>query len=247
MFHKITKYPASSSAPQLYVSPARFRKLLADFQRKGLQSISISEAVRAETRISDRFVISFDDGYEGTLVYAAQALKQHRFTAIQFLVADRLGQRNEWDLGLDTTMERIMDRSQVQDWLSLGFEIGAHTLTHPRLPNLPIPEAKNEVADSKKKLEDLFGVTVKHFAYPYGEYNNAILDLVREAGFETACTCETDVVRHGVDPFRLPRFFVDETSLRSFSNYELSQLRDDANSLARRARRTAGRFFGKKV
>src|SRR5258708_302369 len=94
---------------------------------------------------------------------------------IQFHVADRLGQRNEWDLGLDTTLERLMDRIQVQEWLSLVFEIGAHTLTHARLTTIPIAAAKKEIAGSKKKLEDLFGIPVKHFSYPYGDYNDAIV------------------------------------------------------------------------
>ena len=139
-----------------YVSPAHFGRLLAEFKRRNAQSISLSNAVQTKTEIGNRFVISFDDGYEGTLLHAAPMLKELGFAAIQFLVADRFGQRNEWDLGVDTTLERLMDRSQVQEWLALGFEIGAHTLTHPQLSAIPTAEAKNEIAGSKKKLEDLF-------------------------------------------------------------------------------------------
>jgi peptidoglycan/xylan/chitin deacetylase (PgdA/CDA1 family) len=239
MFHKIGKCPSSANMPQLYVSPDRFQKLLGGLMRKNFQTISISEAIQAETKIGKRFVISFDDGYQATLSCGAQSMRERGFTAIQFLVADRLGQRNKWDSTLDTTMERLMDRTEVREWLSLGFEIGAHTLTHPRLPAIPRPEAKNEIAGSKKKLEDLFGVPVKHFAYPYGDYNDAIVDLVQEAGFETACTCDPGVVRHTVDPFRLVRFFTHERSVRSFSNYQLSYLRDDLTNLTRRAQRIA--------
>jgi peptidoglycan/xylan/chitin deacetylase (PgdA/CDA1 family) len=186
MFHKIGNYPASANMPWLYVSPAHFAKLLDTFKRKNYQSISISDAVQAKTGMGNRFVISFDDGYEGTLSCAAPRLREHGFGAIQFLVASRLGQRNEWDLAVDTTME----------WLSLGFEIGAHTLTHPRLSAIPIAEARKEIAGSKKRLEDRFGVQVKHFAYPYGDYNEAVVDMVREAGFETACTSDPAVVCH---------------------------------------------------
>ena len=238
-FHKIDKCPVSANMPQLYVSPAHFEKLLNGFKRKSFQSISISDAVQTKTTIGNRFAISFDDGYEGALTYAAQMLKEHGFTAIQFLVADRLAQRNDWDVEVDATMERLMDRTQVKEWLSLGFEIGAHTLTHPRLPTLSIPEAKHEIAGSKKRLEDLFGVHVKHFSYPYGDYNDAVVDLVREAGFATACTVDSGVVRDGVDPFRLGRFFTDERSFRSFSNYKLFYLRADLTNIANRALRTA--------
>jgi len=215
MFHKIGRCPASANMPRAYVSPAHFGKLLDEFKRKNFRSISISDALQPNTGIGNSFVISFDDGYEGVLIHAAQKMKEHGFTAIEFLVANRLGQRNEWDLGLDNTMERLMDRTQVQEWLSLGFEIGAHTLAHPRLSAIPILEAKNEIEGSKKKLEDLFGAKVKHFAYPWGDFNDAVADLVAEAGFETACTCDLGVVSQGVDAFRLGRFSIDERSLRS--------------------------------
>lgn len=213
-FHRIGNRPAYANLPQQYVSPAHFRKLLDGFKRKKFRAISISEAIQTKARIGSRFAISFDDGYEGALIYAAQTMSEYGHTAIQFIVADRLGQRNEWDLGRDTAMERVMDRIQLQEWLSLGFEIGAHTLTHAKLAAIPIAAAKNEIAGSKKKLEDLFGIPVKHFAYPYGVYNDRIAELVREAGFETACTCDPEVVSRDVDPFRLGRFLVwDETKV----------------------------------
>jgi peptidoglycan/xylan/chitin deacetylase (PgdA/CDA1 family) len=237
LFHKIGYDPASGSMPWFYVSQAHFDSLLDTFKRKNYQSISIGDAVQAETSIGYRFVISFDDGYEGALRYAAPKLKEHGFAAIQFLVASRLGQRNEWDVGLDTRMERLMGEAQVREWLSLGFEIGAHTLTHPRLSTIPIREARNEIVGSKKRLEDVFGVRVKHFAYPYGDCNDAVVDLVREAGFETACTCDPRVVHGGVDALRLGRFLADERSFSSFWSYKLSYALDDLKSLSRPGRR----------
>jgi peptidoglycan/xylan/chitin deacetylase (PgdA/CDA1 family) len=243
MFHKIGRCPPSANMPRAYVSPAHFDKILDEFKRKNFRSISISDALQPNTEIRNCFVISFDDGYEGVLIDAAQTMKEHGFTAIEFLVANRLGQRNEWDLGSDNTMERLMDRTQVQQWLSLGFEIGAHTLTHPRLSTIAQIEAKNEIEGSKKKLEDLFGVHVKHFAYPWGDYNDAVVDLVREAGFETACTGDPGVVYYGVDPFRLGRFNTDERSLRSFSNYKIAYLRDDLKNVARGGMRAARKFL----
>ncbi|MBV8484314.1 MAG: polysaccharide deacetylase family protein [Verrucomicrobia bacterium] len=245
MFHKIGNYPASANMPWLYVSPAHFERLLDTFERKNYQAVSLSDAVQAKTGRGNRFVISFDDGYEGTLSYAAPKLRERGFAAIQFLVASRLGQRNEWDLGVDTTMERLMSETQVQEWLSLGFEIGAHTLTHPRLSAIPISEARNEIACSKKRLEDRFGVQVKDFAYPYGNYNEAVVDLVREAGFETACTCDPGVVHPGEDALRLGRFLTDERSLSSSSSYKLCYALDDLKSVTRPGRQAVKQFIGR--
>ena len=245
MFHKIGNHPASANMPWFYVSPAHFERLLDTFKLKNYQSISISDAVQAKAGMNKRFVFSFDDGYEGSLSYAAPKLKELGFGAIQFLVANRLGQRNEWDLGVDTTMERLMDETQVEEWLSFGLEIGAHTLTHPRLSEIPISEARKEIVDSKKKLEDRFGVRVKHFAYPYGNYNQAVVDLVREAGFETACTCDPGVVHPAVDPLQLGRFLTNERSLSPLSSYKLSYALDDLKSVTRRGRQAARQFVGR--
>jgi peptidoglycan/xylan/chitin deacetylase (PgdA/CDA1 family) len=233
-FHKIGRSPRAANLRGDYVSPRHFAKLLDAFKRNDLHSVSLSETVRTNRKVGRYYVITFDDGFEGILIHAAPKMKEAGFTGIVYLVANRLGQRNEWNLGLDNTMERLLDRIQVQEWLSLGFEIGAHTLTHPWLTTIPILQARNEIADSKKKLEDLFGVPVKHFCYPYGDYNDALVDLVREAGFETACTVEEGTVRHGADPFRLPRFHASEKSFKSFLNYKPCHLRDDLKDVARR-------------
>lgn len=245
LFHKIGHYQTSASMPWFYISQPHFYSLLDIFERKNHQSISLSDAVNGDAQVGNRFVISFDDGYESTLRYAAPRLKEHGCAAIQFLVAGRLGQRNEWDLGLDTTMERLMSETQVREWLSLGFEIGAHTLTHPKLSAIPIVQARNEVVGSKKKLEDLFGVHVKHFAYPFGDCNDAVMELVREAGFETACTCNPGVVHRGVDTLRLGRFLADERSFSSIWSYKLSYALDDLKSVTRPGRRAIERFVAK--
>lgn len=90
--------------------------------------------------MGNRFVISFDDG---STCFELRSSKVKRAWVCRHSVslANRLGQRNEWDLGVDTTTERLMIETQVQEWLSLGFEIGAHTSTHPRLSAIPISEA----------------------------------------------------------------------------------------------------------
>src|SRR5207245_147749 len=108
------------------------------------------------------------------------------FTAIQFLPADFLGRRNEWDVGLGEAPEAIMDAAQVREWLAAGHDIGSHSLTHPFLTRLPPAQAREEISASRKKLEDLFGRPVEHFCYPYGDWDEPVRDLVEQAGYRTA-------------------------------------------------------------
>jgi peptidoglycan/xylan/chitin deacetylase (PgdA/CDA1 family) len=169
MYHKIGNCPNRTNTSWSYVSPGNFHEVMGAVIRANFQTVSLEDVIRVERASNPRFVITFDDGYESVLKHAAEFLRQHGFTAIQFLVADRIGCKNQWDLGLDPAMGRLMDLIQIREWLSLGHEIGAHTLTHPRLSQIPLGLARKEVHSSKKKLEDLFGVPIKHFAYPYGD------------------------------------------------------------------------------
>lgn len=63
-----------------------------------------------------------------------------------------------------------------------GFTIANHSLTHPRLDQLPIDEARRDIIDGRDALEQFFGKTVRGFAYPFGAYNSAVMDAVRESG-----------------------------------------------------------------
>jgi peptidoglycan/xylan/chitin deacetylase (PgdA/CDA1 family) len=69
--------------------------------------------------------------------------------------------------------------------------IGSHSMNHYILKNLPVETVRREIQFSKQLIENHIGVPVKHFAYPYGERNEAgerEFQLVKECGFETAVT-----------------------------------------------------------
>jgi peptidoglycan/xylan/chitin deacetylase (PgdA/CDA1 family) len=101
-----------------------------------------------------------------------------------------IGGSNSWDLGAGEAPEPLMDRAQIGEWLAGGQTIGSHGLSHADLTAIPLAQAREEIFASKKKLEDIFGVSVRHFCYPYGSWNPAVRDLVAEAGYATACTTE---------------------------------------------------------
>ncbi len=94
-------------------------------------------------------------------------------------------------------------------------QFGAHTATHPNLAALGWQPAAEEIAASKRRLEDELGVEVKHFAYPFGRTWNIgeqTPDLVRRAGFQTAVTTNRGACGKGDDPFMLPRIVCDGIS-----------------------------------
>jgi peptidoglycan/xylan/chitin deacetylase (PgdA/CDA1 family) len=90
------------------------------------------------------------------------------------------------------------------------IEIGSHTVTHPFLSLHALASQRNEIEKSKDKLEHVLGRPVTSFAYPHGDYNEEVIALVRQAGYECACSTSVDVVRQNTDLFQLPRVQVED-------------------------------------
>ena len=95
-----------------------------------------------------------------------------------------------------------------------GVEIGAHTLTHPRLSELSVEEAEHEIGESRRILEERIGHPVRHFAYPYGNPDTVgprEFGICRRLGFATGVTTRYDnLYANSWEAFdRLPRLTVN--------------------------------------
>jgi peptidoglycan/xylan/chitin deacetylase (PgdA/CDA1 family) len=183
-----------------------FERQLAELRAGGFKAGSLDEFEQPAGRRDARIILTFDDGFENVLRHGLEPLARSSFSAIQFLIADRLGALNDWEIAEGEKAERLMDASQVRDWLAAGHTIGSHTQTHPYLTRISRAEALEEIAASKKQLEDLFGQEVRHFCYPYGDFNAEIAALVAQAGYSTACTTRSGVNTSQTPPHQLLRF-----------------------------------------
>lgn len=85
-------------------------------------------------------------------------------------------------LGQGTTMSA----GQLRELDGGGFEIGAHTVSHPILSDLTGETLKREVAECKQALEDVLGREVPSFAYPKGRRNAEVARSLEEAGYKSA-------------------------------------------------------------
>ena len=84
-----------------------------------------------------------------------------------------------------------------------GHEIAVHSLSHPHLEDLPKEMLITEIFDDRKNLEKIFGYPVRGMAYPYGTYNEKVLDAIRACGIEYSRT----VKQH--EKFNLPENFLE--------------------------------------
>jgi len=104
-------------------------------------------------------------------------------------------------------------------------EVGCHTVTHPKLAALPVAMQREEILNSKARLEEILGRAVSSFAYPYGrrcDYTNETITITRDAGFESACVTSSGVVSRHVNRYELPRFQAPNVDGDAFAR----QLRD---------------------
>jgi peptidoglycan/xylan/chitin deacetylase (PgdA/CDA1 family) len=103
------------------------------------------------------------------------------------------------------THRTLSDDERIQLAQKSLVEIGAHTVTHPPLATLAVAAQRNEIRQSRARIEEIVNRPVTSFAYPHGSYTQETLAIVQDEGFSFACSSDTAVVRRGADGFRLPR------------------------------------------
>jgi len=89
------------------------------------------------------------------------------------------------------------------------IEIGAHSVSHPALTFLPDAEQREEIAESRARLEAITERRVTSFSYPHGSYAGSTISAVRDAGFTAACCSTPDVMTVRSNVYALPRLWVE--------------------------------------
>jgi peptidoglycan/xylan/chitin deacetylase (PgdA/CDA1 family) len=123
----------------------------------------------------------------------------------------------------------MMTAADVVELRNAGMQVGAHTVSHPILANLPDDKAREEISDSRRSLEKILNDRVSLFAYPNGkpgvDYLPAHVEMVRQLGFELAVSTVAGVATTDSDPMELPRFTPWERDRLRFGMRMASNLR----------------------
>ncbi len=205
MYHKIARPARGTNLPALYVHPQRFARQMDELLAAGAVGVPFADLTAEGSHGGNRFCLTFDDGFRNVFDHALPILRKRGLRSIQFIVGSLIGREDAWDRVIGEPPQPLMDDAQIRECLAAGQDIGSHTLTHPHLTQISRERARAEIFDSKKLLEDRFGREIRHFCYPYGDYDEATRDLVGEAGYASACTVEFGAVRSGAHPHALPR------------------------------------------
>jgi peptidoglycan/xylan/chitin deacetylase (PgdA/CDA1 family) len=215
MYHSIEEMPKSTVMRSLHVSPKRFMTQMWLLNMFGFKGLSMRELVPylEGKKIGKVVGITFDDGYQNNLFNAAPILKKYNFSATCYLVSKRIGTSNTWDLDKGITQRPLMTQSEVQKWLNLGLDIGAHTQTHPLLEELSEQKSQEEIFNCIDDLELMFKVSIKDFCYPFGRFNEPLVNMIKEAGYITATTMSRGRASPQSNKLALPRIPITHHTL----------------------------------
>ena len=204
MYHhiRVNPRPGSPVWASLNLTPDQLNSQLQYLTSHGYQTISLDELYLALTKNTPLpslpIVLTFDDGYRTFYDSVFPLLKKYKVKAVEFVITQVEGAPAY--LTWDQIME--IDASGLVQW-------GAHTRHHPNLPDLSTAAITNEIKGSKADLELHLKKPITWFAYPYGSYNNFIVQTVQDSGFVGAVSTIYGAAQSKDKLYLAPRIMVD--------------------------------------
>jgi len=179
-----------------------FRKHL-DYLQSNYTVVSLSDfltAKREHRRLPNHSVVlTFEDGFEDFYTVAAGELARRHLVSTVFLITDRAYGR------LPPNGESFLSWQQVQELALSGIEIGSHTCSHRRLPELPLEEVTRELADSRVAILDHVNQVHVPLSYPHGRTSESVSRLAQSLGYSCAITTTLGHNGGDADIFALSR------------------------------------------
>jgi peptidoglycan/xylan/chitin deacetylase (PgdA/CDA1 family) len=192
-YHVLGEAPADAPYPELYVERPDFRHQLEWLDEQGYEAVTLEQVEEAwyegGTLPPKPVVLSFDDGYRPQFTFALPQLQEHGWAGVLNLKAE----------GSD------LYESNVKAMIDAGWELAAHTIHHLDLTELGSEQLEEEVSGSRRLLQDEFGVPVKNFCYPAGQFDETVIAAVEKAGYVGATT-EIPGYAESDAPYELARF-----------------------------------------
>ena len=134
----------------------------------------LSENLSAQDLSPNIGIVSFtlDDAYKNQHTNALPVMLKYKITGTLFIPTQNVGDRTDPD-------SIVMSWPEILDWKAAGWELGAHTHTHPYLTKLPETELNAELGYSAALIWRHTGTFPVSFASPYGDFDDRVLAAVR--------------------------------------------------------------------
>lgn len=200
MYHRF----GESDHPSSNIKIEQFEAHLEELRKQRYTVLPIAEIVDKVARgeaLPDRAVgITIDNAYASVYEHAWPRLRAAKFPFTLFVATDPV----------DRASPRYMNWEQIRELAKAGVTIGSQTKSHPHLPTIPLEAVKRELDGSNARFVAELGDPPLLFAYPFGEFDLNIRDLVIDRGFKAAFGQNSGVMHTLLDAFALPRFALNE-------------------------------------
>jgi peptidoglycan/xylan/chitin deacetylase (PgdA/CDA1 family) len=198
-YHRVAPLSAVGQT-DLKVDPTNFAAELAALHSGGYHAISQAQLFdalyRGQALPSKPIIISVDDGYIDDVRTILPDLKRLHMVATFFVITGRMNEPG------------FLDAHAIRELDHAGMDVGDHTAHHVDLRLLTPSELTTETAGSRRVLEHVLGHPVYFFAYPFGDYNDTVLQAVHAAGFTMAYTTASGDTESTSAPLTMPRIHV---------------------------------------
>ena len=206
MYHEVG--PIETLAERYTVPDAMFRQQLQYLRDHGFQTLSLEQFFRAAsangTGTCDKMVvITFDDNNICHFAATTPILIEFNFRATFFIVS----------AFLDTKPD-MLNSAQLVQMSKAGMHIESHSHTHRFLSELDLNELREELATSRRVLEERVQTEVRFISCPGGRYNSSVLDAALDLGYLGVCTSAPglNASAPGEPPRMLNRFLISTTT-----------------------------------
>ncbi len=204
MYHYISAPPADADVYRidLSVPPELFRQHLALLSAEGYQTITFDDLYSALNTGSGLpakpVILTFDDGYEDNYTAAFPLLREFGFSGTFFVMT----------AGPDLNSPNYMTWAQIAEMAAAGMQMESHTRDHPDLRGRDNDFLVYQLLGAEESLAAHTGQTPRVFAYPAGQYDDAVLSMLRSLGVKHAVTTAHGALHTTDGALELPRIRV---------------------------------------
>ena len=220
MYHRVG-HAKNDWEARYCVSPERFARHIRALERCGMRPCSVEDFVAwlegACTLRQGSFVLTFDDGFLGLYEHAFPLLSKMGWPATVFLVSGLIGKQDDWTGQKNPSGNTypLLGRHEIEEMARGGFSFHSHSRSHPDLRQLSADALMRELAGARQDLEYLLGRPVSYLAYPYGWYDENVVEAVKASGYAAAFSVQPGFNRRDVDRYRIRRLDVYGTDTAS--------------------------------
>ena len=197
MYHRFeeNKYPSTNIKVKDFISH------INEIRNAGLKFITFEEfdVSFGKNNTSRKVLLTVDDAFSSFYKNAWPILKKEKIPFIIFVNTETVGAKG------------YMNWEQIQKISKFDFVyIGNHSHSHGYLVDKTDEEIKKDLTIAKNILKKKLDYETKIFAYPFGEYKNSYIKIVKDLGFKYAFGQHSGVIDQTKNKFELPRFPINE-------------------------------------